>query len=143
MKNIRKYSIEHRITEPDRPDHNFAKKGVIREVRKKWLRISTRRKVPSRLWDYGFRWVCEIQKRTSNTARELGGRCPLEKITGESVDITEYLDFGFCDWIWYNDNAGLGETKIGRWLGVSHRVGPIMSYWILIKDGQESRVENR
>ena len=31
----------------------------------------------------------------------------------------EYLDFSFYDWCWYNDNAGLGETKLGWWLGVS------------------------
>ena len=32
MKNIRKYSIDYHITEPNRPNHNFAE-GVIREVR--------------------------------------------------------------------------------------------------------------
>ena len=90
-----------------------------------------KKRVPKRLWDYGLRWVCEIQNRTSNTSRGLNGCCPLEMITGESVDITEYLDFGFYDWIWYKDNAGLGETKLGRWLGVSHHVGPLMSFWIL------------
>jgi hypothetical protein len=99
-------------SEPERPNHNFAE-GVIREVRKKWLRIMVKKKVPKRLWDYGFCWVCEIQNRTSNTARGFDGRCPLEKITGESVDITEYLDFGFYDWVWFKENAGLGETKIG------------------------------
>ena len=135
MKNIRKYSINHKVSEPERPNHNFAE-GVIREVRKKWYRIMLKKKVPKRLWDYGFRWVCEIQNRTSNTARGLNGRCPLEKITGESVDITEYLDFGFYDWIWFKENAGLGVTQIGRWLGVSHRIGPLMSYWILTRDGQ-------
>jgi Reverse transcriptase (RNA-dependent DNA polymerase) len=135
MKNIRKYSINHRTTERDRPNHNFAE-GVIREIRKKWFRIMVRRKVPQRLWDYGLRWVCEIQNRTSNSARGLDGKCPLEKITGESVDISEYLDFGFYDWAWYKENAGLGETKIGRWLGVSHRVGPLMSYWILTQNGR-------
>ena len=34
MKNIRKYSINHHITERGRPNHNFSE-GVIREVRKK------------------------------------------------------------------------------------------------------------
>jgi hypothetical protein len=57
-------------------------------------------------------------------------------VTGESVDISEYLDFGFYDWIWYRDNAGLGETKLGRWLGVSHQVGPLMSFWILTAGAQ-------
>ena len=135
MKNIRKYAIDYKVSEPERPNHNFAE-GVIREVRKKWLRTMVKKKVPKRLWDYGFRWVSEIQNRTSNTARGLNGRCPLEKITGESVDITEYLDFGFYDWVWFKENAGLGETKIGRWLGVSHRIGPLMSYWILTREGQ-------
>ena len=35
----------------------------------------------------------------------------------------------------YKQNAGLGEPCLGRWLGISHRVGPLMSYWILPKSG--------
>ena len=135
MKNVRKYDIKYHVTEPDRPNHNFAE-GVIREIRKKWLRVMVKKRVPQRLWDYGLRWVCDIQNRTSNTARGLNGRCPLERVTGESVDISEYLDFGFYDWAWYKENAGLGETKLGRWLGVSHRTGTLMSYWILTKECQ-------
>jgi hypothetical protein len=48
----------------------------------------------------------------------------------------EYLDFGFYDWVWYKDNAGLGESYIGRWLGVAHRVGNLMSYGILTEKGR-------
>ena len=135
VKNVRKYGIDHTVTEPDRPNHNFAE-GVIRELRKKWYRVMVKKNVPRRLWDYGLRWVCEVQNRTANSARDLGGRCPLEKVTGESVDISEYLDFGFYDWVWYKENAGLGETKLGRWLGVSHKVGTLMSYWILTSNCQ-------
>ena len=131
MTNVRKYAIDHHITEPYRPNHNFAE-GVIREIRKKWFRVMmVQKNVPQRLWDYGLQWVCDIQNRTSNSLRGLEGRCPLERITGETVDILEYLDFGFYDWIWYRENAGLGETKIGRWLGVSHRIGTLMSFWVL------------
>ena len=72
---------------------------------------------------------------TSNSTFNLDGRTPMEQITGETPDISEYLDFGFYDWIWYKDNAGLGENKIGRWLGVAHRVGNLMSYWILTNTG--------
>ena len=43
----------------------------------------------------------------------------------------EYLDFGWYDQVWYNEDAGLGESKIGQLLGPSHRVGSLMSYWIL------------
>ena len=52
-------------------------------------------------------------------------------ITGETPDISEYLDFGFYDWVVFRQNAGVGEAQLGRWLGVSHRVGQLMSYWIL------------
>ena len=40
----------------------------------------------------------------------------------------EYLDFTFYNWCWYNDNARLGETKLGCWLS-------LMSYWILTQKG--------
>ena len=135
QKNIRKYAIQPHKTEPYRPNHNFAE-GVIREVRKKWFRVMVKKNVPQRLWDYGLMWVCDIQNRTANNSRGLDGRCPLEPITGETVDISEYLDFGFYDWIWYRENAGLGETKVGRWLGVSHRVGTLMSFWVLTSTGK-------
>jgi hypothetical protein len=45
MHNVRKYSINYHVTEPYRPNHNFAE-GVIREIRKKWYRIMVRRSVP-------------------------------------------------------------------------------------------------
>jgi hypothetical protein len=91
--------------------------------------------VPKRLWDYGIIWACEIMSLTSNTTFNLHGRTPMEEVTDETPNISEYLDFGFYDWIWYKDNAGLGENKIGRWLGVAHRVGNLMSFWILSVTG--------
>jgi hypothetical protein len=59
----------------------------------------------------------------------------LEIITGETPDISEYLDFEFYDWVLYRSNAGLGEIELARWLGVSHRVGRLMSDWILPESG--------
>ena len=60
----------------------------------------------------------------------------MERVSGESVDISEYLDNGFYVWVWYRDNAGLGVTKLERWLGVSHRIGTIMSFWVLTSTGK-------
>ena len=86
MTNVRKYAIDHHITEPYRPNHNFAE-GVIREIRKKWFRVMVQKNVPQRLWDYGLQWVGDIQNRTSNSSRGLEGRCPLERITGEVLGL--------------------------------------------------------
>ena len=72
---------------------------------------------------------------TSTQVGGLNGRCPLERVSGETPDISEYLDFGFYDRCWYHDNAGLSPALIGRWLGVSYRTRSGMSYWILTKTG--------
>ncbi len=135
MQNVRKYEIEHHVSEPHRPQQNRAE-SVIREVKRRWFRQMTKKRVPKRLWDYGIVWICEVMSLTANSNFALEGRTPLEQITGETPDISEYLDFGFYDWIWYKDNAGVGDNMFGRWLGVSHRVGNLMSYWILTTNGR-------
>ena len=90
-----------------------------------------KKRVPKRLWDYGLRWTCDMMQHTSTEARSANGRTPLEIITGDTPDITEFLDFGFYDWCWYSDAFGMAKTQLGRWLGVSHQVGSLMSYWLL------------
>ena len=54
---------------------------------------------------------------------------------GQTPDISDYLYFTFYDWITYRKNYSLGELSIGRWLGVSHKVGQMMSYWVLPVSG--------
>ena len=47
-------------------------------------------------------------------------------MTGEISDISEYLDFTFYYCCWYNENASLGETKLGKYIGVSYISSSIM-----------------
>ena len=130
MEQVRKHHIDIHTTEPGQ--YNQSKvEGVIRELRKNWFRTMHCKRVPKRLRDYGLKWVSKVRVRTSSDATDLKGRTPLERITGDTVDISEYLDFGFYDWCWYHENPGLGPTKLGRWLGVAHKVGGLMSYWVL------------
>ena len=74
-------------------------------------------------------------QQTSTQAGVLAGFTPIESVTGKTVDISEYLDLGFYDQVWYHENAGLGERLHGRWLGVSHQIGILMSYYILTQTG--------
>ena len=53
--------------------------------------------------------------------------------TGETQDVSKYLDFVFYDWVIFRTNAGLGRTEIVIWLGVSHKVGQLISYCILLE----------
>jgi hypothetical protein len=57
------------------------------------------------------------------TARGRNGRTGHEEITGETPDISEYMDFDFYDWVWYWDTPDHDNSpKIGRWLGPLHRI---------------------
>ena len=131
---IKKYGIHSRISEPHRSNQNPAE-GVIRELRKKWFRTLFKTGCPRRLWSYGLPHIAKVMQHTASYAGNLEGRTPIEKLTGETPDISEYLDFGFYDWVVFKEDAGLSEVKIGRFLGVSHEVGSLMSYWVLPDTG--------
>ena len=91
------------------------------------------KKIPRRLWDYGLVYESEIMSRT---ARGSDKRTGMERITGDTPDISEWVDFDFYDPVWYWDNPDNPENPlIGRWLGVAHRVGSDMCYWILKPNG--------
>ena len=135
MKQIRRHDIDYHISEADLHNQNPVE-GVIRELRRKWYRIMIRNKVPKELWDYGLRWVSETSSLTHTTAGGLNGCIPITQVTGDTPDISEYLDFGFYDPVWFKDNAGVSPNEPARWLGVSNRTGRSMCYWILNQRGQ-------
>ena len=134
-KQVRKHNIKTHVSEADLHNQSPAE-GVVREVRKKWYRVMFKKRVPKIYWDYGMRWVCETMSRTHLRANRVDGGVPLQGIVGDTIDISNYLEFGFYDRVWYRDNAGLGETKPGRWLGVAKNIGSIMTYYILQENGQ-------
>ena len=83
-----------------------------------------------------MRWVAETASLTYSTADSLTGDIPLQKVTGETPDISEYLDFGLYDPIWFKDNADTSPSEPDRWLGVFHRTGRLMTYYVLNQNGQ-------
>ena len=75
-------------------------------------------------------------QHTAIHSGRLNGCTPVEFVTGDIPNIAELIDFAFYDQCWYKENAGLGETYIGKWLGVSHHIVPLISYWILTAQGK-------
>lgn len=129
---VRNCRIDARNTEPYSPWQNKAE-GMIGIIKGKAKRRRIRRNVPQRVWDFGLVWESEIYSRTASK----DGRTPFERITGDTIDISEWLEFEFYDICWYWDNQhDSTEPKIGRWLGVSHRVGSALCYWILTNNGK-------
>ena len=127
------------IIEPGRSEQNPAERA-IREVKKKWYRIMHAKRVPHRLWDYGFKWCCKIMQLTSNSSYDLHGRTAMEEVTGDTPNISEYIDFSFYDWCWFWEAPGLGEPVLARWLGPAQNIGNSMCYYMLKSNG---RIEAR
>ena len=134
MASVRKYRIQHKLSEPRRPNENPSE-SAIREIKRRWYRMMDKKRIPLRLWDYVMVWVCETGNLCVSSSKYANGRTPIEIITGETPDISEYTDFGIYDWVTYSANAGIGPNSLGRWLGVSHKVGQLMSYWVLTISG--------
>jgi len=56
----------------------------------------------------------------------------LEVLTGDTIDISERVEFEFYDLVLYWDNRdNEAKQNIGRLLGVSHHVGSALCYYIL------------
>jgi hypothetical protein len=133
QKTLRWLKCSARVTEPYSPWQNYAE-GTIGLLAKQWRNRMATKKVPSRLWDYGIVYDSEILSRTCSVE---GARTGYEHVTGETPDVSEWLDFSFYDPVWYWDMPS-DEPKgsnIGRWLGVAHRVGSDMCYWVLKDNG--------
>jgi hypothetical protein len=60
----------------------------------------TKRKVPKRLWDFGLVYESELLSRM---ARGSDRRTGYEEVTGQTPDISEWLDFEFYDLVWWLD----------------------------------------
>ena len=138
VKLMRRLHIKPRIAEKGRSiTQNSRAEAEIREVKTKWKARMRSSQVPPRLWDYGLVYIAEIQ---SILARGPDFRTGIECLTGDNVDISEWLDFDFYERVWYWDQKKMDMTdeqaRIGRWLGIAHRVGSDMTYWILTESGR-------
>ena len=64
----------------------------------------------------------------------MNGRSGHEIVTRETLDISEHIDYGWVDNLWYIDkNASFPEDKrkARKWLGPCHNTSQALTYFIL------------
>jgi len=91
---------------------------------------------PRCVWDFGLVYESELMRLIPRGNERRTG---YEMLTGETPDVSPWLDFGFWDRVWYWDESTRADQagrKLGRWLGVAHRVGGAMCYWIMNVSGK-------
>ena len=138
VKEARRMRIKLHTTEQGRKNQNHAAEREIGFLAKRWKLRMRKKCVPKRLWDYGLVYESEILTRMSRGA---DGRSGYEEVTGETPDISEWLDFEFYDIVWWWDRHQKPDItdesrRLARWLGISHRVGSDMCYWLLTESGK-------
>jgi hypothetical protein len=129
---MQKYHIKQTLSQPYSPWQVQAE-GCIRGVKKSVRRLMHNTKAPKCLWDYCAVYACEIRSLTVHPHFALHDRTPYEVVTGRTPDISEYVDYSWYDPLWYYDQEDFPEPhrRLGRWLGVAHRVGQACCYYIL------------
>ena len=123
-------------SEKERSNQNHAAEGEIGHLKKRFRQKMVSKAVPKRLWDYGLVHQAGVLNRI---ARGKTGHTGLKEVTGQTPDIKEWLDFDFYDRVWWLDTKKPGTTDenvtLGRWLGISHKIGSDMCYWVLTVSG--------
>jgi len=82
-----------------------------------------RKKVSEELWDFGMQYTADL--RCFIARPELNHRTPYEVLTGDTPDISEYLNFEFYQWVKVYDPVAFPHNReyLGRWLGPAHNIG--------------------
>ena len=125
-------------TEPYSPWQNAAE-GAIREVKRSSGRKMVKAKSPARLWDHCLELEGYIRLHTAIDNFELQGQVPETVASGQTADISPFVEFPWYGWLKYWDaSAAYPEPKevLGRWLGPALDIGPAMCAKILKSNGQ-------
>jgi hypothetical protein len=86
------------------------------------------KRVPEALWDFGITYTTDIRQMIARPT--LDNRSAYEILTGNSPDISDFLDFEVYQWVKYYEPAAFPASReyLGRWLGNAHGVSQALCY---------------
>jgi hypothetical protein len=127
-------------TELDFPWQNAAEGGVRETKRGSGHKMVWKKtKSPARLWDHCLELEGYIRSHTAIDSFKLQGQVPETIVSGQTADISPFVEFGWYDWVkWWDGPAKFPEKKeiYGWWLGPALDIGPAMCVKILKENGQ-------
>ena len=134
MEKIRKYEIYSTMNEPYSPWQDLAER-IIGIVKSKVRQIMRQTNTPIRLVDYAMSYVCDIRNFTPTGIVGTENRTSHELVNNDTADISEYICFGWYDFVWYWNPVQFQKQNLGRWIGVAHSIGSDHVNYILTKKG--------
>lgn len=109
-KTCKEHSIAMSNTEPYSPFQNRAEAG-IGELKRHVNRFMARTNAPKKLWDFCAVYTADLRNRLALPLYQLHGRTPIEALTGNTPDISEFLEFKWYQPIWVYDSAPFPEQR--------------------------------
>ncbi|CAB9530120.1 unknown protein [Seminavis robusta] len=138
---MRRYWSKDKFTQPYKPSQNRAEFGIgVCKGSVTKMMITTG--CAPQAWAKAIQHAADLDR---NTAKEcLGWRTPIEKLTGQTPDISNLIKFKFWDVVLYHEpthkfpgQAVGGNERLGRWLGRALDHGDGMCSWILTLETEQ------
>ena len=131
---LRMYCIKDYQSEPHHQHQNYAE-NRIRTLKQYTNRVLDRSGAPANLWLLACEYVTLLLNLTACEA--IGFVVPLQKLTGQTQDVSALLQFHFYEPVYYAVNHSFpagGQERRGRWVGVAESVGDALT-WKILPDG--------
>lgn len=116
-------------TEARSPWQNRTEVGII-ELKKHNRRLMVRSQTPKPLWDFCALYTTDLRNRLVRPLQQLHGRTPYEVLTGNTPDVSEFIEYEWYQPVWYCKLSAFPEQRkyLARWIGIAHQVGQVMCY---------------
>ena len=135
---VKRLYIDLTHSEVARYNQNHAAEGDTGHLKKHFCQNIVSKKVPNSLWCSGLFQQAGIVIRITHGKLGWAG---IEEVTGQTPYISEWLEFDFCDHVWWLDNNHPSTTDnniiLGQWIRISHKIGIYIFYWVLTVTGKD------
>ena len=134
----RRLLIKDQFSEPYNQQQNLVESCAVR-----WLKQSThvlmdKTGAPESIWYLAVKYMADLHDHLYDKTLNM---TPKQMRNGRIPELTPFLQFSFWEPVLYLDQEEswpYSKERAGRWVGVSHNVGDILTYWIL--DDQSKRI---
>ena len=133
----RMYRTKHVTCEPHHQHQNFAENriGTLKDMTNN---VMDRSGCPPSCWLLALMYVTLLLNHLAH--QSLNWRTPLEALTGQTPDISAFLEFEFFQPVYFaadNKFPSQSPEQKGRWVGIAESTGDVLTYKILTDDTQE------
>ena len=126
------------FSEAGNPNQNPAEAMGVKIIKQGSQGLMNRCGAPNFVWPYSHKYIADINNHCASPF--LGWKTPISKRHGYTPDISAFLLYMFWEAVYYKakDKYPKSNERKGRWIGVSHHVGDMLTYFIYCEDTHQA-----